>query len=104
MGNSVSSEICQQCAECCRKHPFVRLSKNEVAALEHVTQLPGSVFSSLIGNAAGEYFLHFQENEACFFLQENNGRYSCGVYEARPGVCKRYPFEDGNCPGMMGTE
>ncbi len=90
---SALAEICRQCAECCKKHPFVELSKNDIEALEQATGLHHFVFTNRKGKAVEEYFLSFQENGDCFFLSENNAKYSCGVYEARPQVCRDYPLK-----------
>jgi len=67
------------------------VSENDVKALEEKTGLHRDVFSNQKGEAVDEYFLGFQKNGSCFFLNENNGGYSCGVYEARPKVCRNYP-------------
>jgi len=95
MENIISTEISRQCAECCKNYPFVELSKNEVNLLEQMTGLHCDVFTYPKGKVVEEYFLQFQENGDCFFLNENNGSYSCAVYEARPGVCQNYPSTPG---------
>jgi Fe-S-cluster containining protein len=97
MKNIISNEICQKCAECCRKYPFVKISKEDIKALEQFTKLHFTAFTNPMRKADEEYFLQFQENGNCFFLIENNGGYACSVYEARPGICRNYPFEDGHC-------
>ncbi|MBA4367567.1 MAG: hypothetical protein C0403_08000 [Desulfobacterium sp.] len=91
MENKISSEICQKCAECCKNFPFVELSQNEIYKLEKHTGLPFDMFTNPKGKAVEEYFLQFKENGYCFFLNENNGDYSCGVYEARSAICRNYP-------------
>lgn len=91
MENILSNEICKKCGECCKNYPFIELSKNEILLLEQVTALHRDVFTNPKGEAVEEYLLEFQANGDCFFLNENNGSYSCGVYEARPGICKNYP-------------
>lgn len=85
------SEICKKCAECCKHYPFIELSQNEIIELGKVTGLRLDVFANPKGKAVEEYFLQFKENGDCFFLNENNGSYSCGVYEARSVVCRNYP-------------
>ncbi len=85
------TEICKQCAECCKNYPFVDLSKNEINSLEKLTGIPAEVFTNPKGKEIEEYFLQFQDNGYCFFLNENKGSFSCGVYEERPGICKNYP-------------
>ena len=91
MESIVTTEICSQCGGCCRRHPFVILSKKEVNALEHATGLNSEVFSDSRDRTVDEYFLQFKENGDCFFLIESNGSYSCGAYAARPATCKNYP-------------
>jgi Fe-S-cluster containining protein len=93
MENIISTEICKKCAKCCKNYPFIELSKNEINSLEHISGLDFNVFTNSIDKAVGKYFLQFQKNGDCFFLNEDNGIYSCEVYEARPGICKNYPSE-----------
>ena len=91
MEKKITSEICIKCAECCKNHPFVELSQHEVFELEKMTGLPSGDFSNQKGRAVEEYFLDFKENGDCIFLNEKNGEYSCGVYEARSVICRMYP-------------
>ncbi len=85
------TEICKKCAECCKHYPYVELSANEIIVLEQATGLRADVFTNAKGKVIEEYFLQFQENGNCFFLNENKGCFSCSVYEARPGICRNYP-------------
>lgn len=87
----VLTEICKRCAECCKSYPFVDLSDHEILVLEKATGLHCDVFTNRKGNEPEEYFLQFKENGYCLFLTENNGSYSCSVYEARPAICQNYP-------------
>jgi uncharacterized protein len=91
MENTISSETCKSCAECCKHYSFVELSQIEINALEKLTGLPFEVFTNPKGKAVEEYFLKFKENGDCYFLNANNGNYSCSVYEARAGICVNYP-------------
>jgi len=93
--NMISNKICKKCGECCRNFPFVELSKNEILSLEQATALHHDVFTNSKGEEVEEYFLQFQANGDCFFLIQHNGGYSCGAYEARPGICKNYPAKPG---------
>ena len=93
MKNIISAEICKKCGECCKHFPFVELSKNDIDSLEKLTALHSGEFANKKEQAVEEYFLQFKENGDCFFLDEHKGSYSCGVYEARPGICKKYPSE-----------
>jgi len=100
----ISTEICRKCAGCCKKYPFVELSENEISLLELVTGLHFSVFTNAKGTTGEGYFLQFKTNGDCFFLNGKSGGYACGVYEARPGICKKYPFrpiEKETCAGLM---
>jgi len=95
MENRISTETCNKCGACCKNFPYIELSQNEINLLEQATALHFAVFTNLKGNAVKEYFLQFQANGDCFFLNENKGRYSCGVYDARPEICKNYPSKLG---------
>ncbi|MBU0991038.1 MAG: YkgJ family cysteine cluster protein [Proteobacteria bacterium] len=91
MANIITSEICKKCGECCQNYPFVELSQYEIFALEKLTGLPSDAFTNQKYGAVEEYFLDFKENGDCIFLNEHNGDYSCGVYEARSAICRNYP-------------
>ena len=91
--NIISSTICKKCAECCKNHPYVELSRNEIHSLEHLTGLYLKDFTNQKEKAVDEYFFKFQENGDCIFLNESNGSYSCSVYETRPSICRNYPTE-----------
>lgn len=91
MENIITNGICKKCAECCKNYPFVELSKNEIYEIEKVTELPSDLFASQKGESGEGYFMQFKENGNCFFLNENNGDYSCGIYESRSRICRNYP-------------
>ena len=84
-------KLCKKCAECCKNYPSIKLSKNEINSLELFTGLHFAISVNSKGVAFEGYLLQFKENGDCFFLNENNGRYSCSVYEIRPEICKNYP-------------
>jgi Fe-S-cluster containining protein len=69
----------------------VDLSGTEIVALEKASGLPRKSFTNTKDQEAGEFFIQFQKNGYCLFLIENNGSFSCSVYEARPDVCRSYP-------------
>lgn len=85
------TEICKKCAECCKKYPFVYLSRAEIHSLVKLTGEQAEVFSIQKRKGIEGYFLQFQDNGSCFFLGENNGYFSCNAYEARPETCREYP-------------
>ena len=85
------SELCKKCAACCQNYPFIELSQTEIRSLEQITGDSFQVFTNQHFEEVVKYFLQFQENGYCCFLHEENGRFFCGVYEARPRICKEYP-------------
>ena len=85
------SELCKQCAACCKNYPFIELSQNDIGSLEKMTGMDFEVFTNPKMKEVEEYFLQFQANGYCFFLKENKGIFSCGVYASRPGICRQYP-------------
>lgn len=91
MENVISTKICKKCGECCKQSPFVVLSKDEINTLEQATGLNPDLFTNPKGVDVDEYFLKFQGDGACFFLNESEDGYACSVYEARPEACKTYP-------------
>lgn len=91
MANAASSETCRKCAECCRHNSFVELSQHDVNVLEEFTGLHFAEFTNPKGEAVEGYFLKFNENGDCIFLNGDSGHYSCSVYEARAEVCRDYP-------------
>ncbi len=93
METITSSEICRNCAECCKHYSFIEVSQVEIDALEKFTGLRFDVFTDPKGKAAEGYILKFKENGDCYFLNVNNGIHSCGVYEARLAICRNYPSE-----------
>ncbi len=84
-------KMCQKCAECCKNYPLIEISKNEIKSLELLTGLQFGILINSKSKAYEGYLLQFKENGDCFFLNENNGNYSCDVYEVRPEICKKYP-------------
>ncbi len=92
MGRVVTSEMCAKCGGCCKNFPFVALSVDEIGALSAFTGLEAVAFADSDRNLNPGHFLKFQKSGSCVFLKEEAGNYACSVYEARPGVCRSYPF------------
>lgn len=40
----------------------------------------------------GKYAL--KRKEGCIFLIKNGDKYLCKIYNARPGICRKYPFNE----------
>ena len=91
MENILLSEVCKKCAQCCKHFPFIELSQNEIIQLEETTGLCFDVFTNPKSETGEGFFLQFKEDGDCFFLNEHNGEYSCGVYDARGAICRNYP-------------
>lgn len=72
-------------------YPFVELSKDEVFSIKNATGMQSDVFTNRKGEKSKEYFLQFQNNGYCFFLNEKDGSFACDVYESRPQICKNFP-------------
>ena len=89
----VLTNICKKCATCCMHYPFIELSSSEVFSIKRATGMQSDVFTNRKGENFEEYFMQFQNNGYCIFLNENNGGFSCDVYEARPRICKNFPSE-----------
>lgn len=103
---------CQKCAECCRHvEDALMLESLDVYRLAKFFYEHGEEFedtSEMLNKYAHSSILEggfpiFQintvgEDRACVFLKD--GR--CSVYEARPQVCRMYPF--GVAPGARGKD
>ncbi len=92
MGRAITSDMCTNCGGCCRNSPFVELSDEEMERLRAFTGLEATDFSDSDRALVPRRFLRFQASGSCVFLAEDSGRAVCRVYDARPGVCRSYPF------------
>ena len=95
MENKISSVTCQNCGVCCRNFPYVELNDKELTNLENYTGKHRNSFTEPKGRSYVDgHFLKTKANGDCIFLRVNNGTYSCGVYEARAGICRNYPVTE----------
>ena len=85
------TDVCKKCAECCKHYPFVELSDDEVISLQKSTGMQADGFTNRKGAEFKEYFLKFQNNGYCLFLNEKDGIFSCDVYGSRPQICRNFP-------------
>lgn len=77
------NQQCQNCdAACCRGFPTVALTPEEYAALE---KLGAKRLEFLLD---GHSYLIIENG--CEFLVDN----SCGIYEQRPSICRRFICRD----------
>jgi hypothetical protein len=80
---------CTVCANCCRTST-TELSGRDIERLARHLRISPAQF--LAGYTAldpedGTRILKWTEGSGCVFLEGN----LCGVYEARPAICQRYP-------------
>ncbi|RLI04914.1 hypothetical protein DRO38_00200 [Candidatus Bathyarchaeota archaeon] len=101
---------CQRCAVfCCKlggpivnKLDLKRLAKTGLNPSEFIE--PVRRHHDQQGDAIG--VLKQKDDGSCIFLKydASTGLYECGIYEARPNVCRLYPFEfilEGNEKGVL---
>lgn len=89
-----SSKICIACGACCRNFPYVQLTQNDIDRLESFTGFTPKEFVSCDEKDGENRFIKFKENGECVFLNNTDGHYTCGVYQARPEICSAYPWTD----------
>ncbi len=76
---------CQDCGACCfpRGERHVPLTGADHARLTPAEQAAATVF---LGNRC---FMRVEDGR-CVHLQQQDGRFACGIYERRPAVCRDY--------------
>lgn len=97
--------ICKQCGKCCLTFT-VKLSDKD---MERIKQLcyKKEFFAEPDNYDAktGKYSLK-RVNKQCIFLRKRDNKYFCKIYEARPEICRKYPFieadEVENCEPTLG--
>ncbi|ABW68691.1 YkgJ family cysteine cluster protein [Desulfosudis oleivorans] len=90
----ISMPACNGCGLCCRDFAYIRLSQDDIKALENFTGLTPEAFADNVDKAGEKRFMKFQENGDCIFLNIIDGASLCSVYEARPAACRDYPSTD----------
>jgi Fe-S-cluster containining protein len=99
------SELCVLCGKCCMAVTFYGGEVDDESRDEiHWMELHG--FKIDYVESEGEYEYYFTIAQRCHALQETRGddglpRYTCGVYETRPQMCRDY---DGSIEGPLGVE
>ncbi|HJQ26819.1 MAG TPA: YkgJ family cysteine cluster protein [Blastocatellia bacterium] len=99
------SELCVLCGKCCMSMAFYGgavddESRDEIQWME----LHGFKIDYVKAGDAMDYY--FTIPQRCNALQETRGddglmRYTCGVYETRPQMCRDY---DGSIKGPLGVK
>ena len=80
---------CLECANCCRNYS-PRFKQPDIKRIAKVLGMKeGELVSKYLRmDDEGDYVV---TGKPCPFLGEDN---ACGIYEDRPGDCRRYPYTD----------
>ena len=83
------SELCQQCGRCCMAMTFEGGPVDE-DALDQIRwmELHGMRIDYFKRGRSTIYY--YTMPTACSQLRESGGRYSCGIYDTRPQMCRDY--------------
>jgi len=76
--------LCEKCGKCCKNADPIIISDSEIP---FYSQYFGNSFDKYIINKDGKWQL--KKTKPCVFLMINN---KCRIYNARPLVCRAYPF------------
>ena len=98
---SSTTPACTSCGACCRNFPFVKVLQSDIDRLETSTGLEPEDFSNIDEIDSQKLFMKFNEKGDCVFLKKIAGTYACGVYEARPTICRAYPANDTENKGCL---
>lgn len=98
------SELCVLCGKCCMAMTFYGGEADDESRDEiHWMELHGFKIDYVKTDDVTDYY--FTIPQRCNALQATRGddglmRYTCGVYETRPQMCRDY---DGSQPGPLGV-
>ena len=84
---------CERCGECCIKYT-VKISKADIERIKK-QGYSSREFVEIDKNLPepSKTVLRKKDNLWCVFLARNKNKvFSCKIYDARPTVCKMYPF------------
>jgi Fe-S-cluster containining protein len=93
------SELCQQCGKCCMAMTFEGGPVDQ-EELDHIRWLELHGFRIEYHKRRGTIHYYYSMMTPCQELKHENGRYSCGIYETRPQLCRDY---EGWAPGPTGV-
>ena len=89
---------CQYCAECCKQQDvLVEDEEINVISKKLGIEIEGfSIQQYLEGLLKTTYYriLRHKPNGYCIFLETNEEKYTCSIYEFRPKFCAEYPSND----------
>ena len=82
------------CGECC-KRLVVEVTPSEIKKIKSLGYKEEDFLEK--GFFHPEKFTLKRNKNGCIFLKkEEDGKYSCKIYENRPKICKDYPFFNSN--------
>lgn len=85
---------CKGCGHCCEGSGGILVSPREVGRLCQFLSISREAFEKQYAEEAnGKMRLRTGESGFCVFFAEDVG---CGVHEAKPDVCRAWPFFRGN--------
>lgn len=101
---------CRRCGECCRGRGGIILdSRDQERLAAHLGLTRRELLDQYAEERGGKHHLRVDENECCVFQRGTD----CGVHQARPDICRAWPFFRGNlvdasswelaqdyCPGL----
>jgi len=84
---------CTQCGKCCMGNT-VKLTDSDIRRIEK-RGLRMKDFAEPDGfdPQTGKFSLR-KKGGMCMFLEKEGSAYSCSIYDARPDICRKYPFFD----------
>jgi uncharacterized protein len=87
--------ICKNCGKCCKTYT-VKLSDSDIKKIKK-TGHKKKDFAEFdnFDPKTGKYSLK-KINNQCLFLTERNNKYYCKIYNNRPEICRKYPFNETN--------
>ncbi len=108
-----SAFTCRRCGHCCQGEGGIILTAPDIRRLcRHLGIDRERFLSQSAEHAGGKYRLKSRDDGYCIFFIEGHG---CGVHQARPDICRAWPFFRGNlidavswemaqdfCPGING--
>ena len=85
---------CRRCGQCCRGSGGIVTSDGDLQRLCRHLHLSPAAFEKAWGERHGNK-LHIRagENGFCVFFREGRG---CAVHEAKPDICRAWPYFRGN--------
>lgn len=80
---------CTQCGRCCLGTGTVRVTEEEIAAIQRILPLPMEMLVEASGSGFTLRTVRDGPEERCILLGADN---RCRAYEARPVQCRTFPF------------